>query len=225
MKRIIALVCAAVFMALSLTACGQKNIYVDRKGNTHKLVMKHGDPVQDEYGNMIEKYVNSDGEKVTAPLMFPDVTKSGENELQNAYIKLNIPNDWSFDESTYAFRIKHKDINNSGVCEIFVEAQDHATLDEEYRRNLAAQEALNDVSDDGKYVENIEESETEIFGLKTKVFKSTQRNNITFYYYVFYYVRATVGFSFVMHDGCLGDKFDPKAFIEENVSLKTIPTK
>ena len=224
MKRIIALICAVVFIALSFTSCGKKNIYVDKNGNSHTLVMKKGEPVQDEFGNLIEKYKNDEGKNVTGSIMFPEVMVFNKGELQNAYIKFNVPNGWSFDESLNSFRIKKDDCKHDGKCEIFVEAQDSKTLDEEYRRKLAAQEVINLVSGE-EVVKDIEESETEIFGLKTKVFKSIQRNNETYYYYVFFYVRATIGFSFVMNNDCVDDKFDPEAFIKENVSLKTLPTK
>lgn len=223
MKRTIALVCASVLVAMTFTSC-KKEVVVDTHGVTHTLVMKHGDPVQDEYGNMIEKYTDENGKQVTAPFAFPEVTKAGKNAIQNAMIKMKIPKDWEFDESVKAFRIKHKNCTHEGKCELFVEIQDNKTLDEEFRRKLAAQEVVNIVGGDDSIVTDIKKFSTKIFGLETKAFKSAHQGDMTYYYYVFYYKNNTIGFSFVMNNGCFDKSFDPEAFIKENVSLKTIPT-
>lgn len=222
MKRTIALICAAVLIALSFTACKNNN-YVDDKGVSHTLVMKKGEPIQDEYGNLVEKYIK-DGEKVTAPIPYPVVTQSDKHTIQNAVLKLNIPDGWEFDESVKAVRLHHKDCGYEGVCEINVEIQDRMNLDEVYKHVLAAQEVINLVSGEEVVTGDIKQSETKIFGLKTKIFESPQRDNKTYMYYVFYYERYTVGFSFIMNNDCFDKSFDPEAFIKENVTLKKIPT-
>lgn len=226
MKRTIALFCAVALIALTFASCKKEpTVITDEHGISHTLVTnKDGEPVQDEYGNMIEEYTNENGETVTAAFTFPVVTKDGDDAIRNAFVSLKIPDGWRFDESIKAFRLKHDGCVHEGACEIDVETQDRKTLDEEYRRKLAAQEVVNLVGADDTIVSNIEEFTTEIFGLKTKAFKSAHQGNMTYYYYVFFYSNNTIGFSFIMNDDCFGDDFDPEAFIRENVSLKTIPT-
>lgn len=223
MKRTIALICAAALIALSFTSCKKTEI-IDEHGDSHTLVMKKGEPVQDEYGNMIEEYTNADGESVTGSITFPVVTKESKSVIRNAFISMKIPKDWTFNESVKAFRLQHKDCNHDGVCQIDVETQPNKTLDEEYRRKLAAQEVMNLVGGDDSLVSNINEFKTKLFGLDTKAFKCAHQGDMTYYYYVFFYANNTIGFSFIMNDDCFDESFDPEAFIKENVSLKTIPT-
>lgn len=225
MKRTIALICTAVLIALLLASCGEKTVIIDENGVSHTLVTKKGgDPVQDEYGNMIEEYTNDEGETVTAPFTFPVVTQNGKHAIRNAFISLNIPNEWEYDESIKAFRLQHKDCGHDAVCQMEVETQGNMTVEEEYMRKIAAQKALTFVDGDEDIVSDLDEFTTKIFGLETKAFKCTQQNGIVYYYYIFLYSNNTIGFSFVMNDDCFEKNFDPEAFIKENVSLITIPT-
>ncbi len=222
MKRTIAVVCAAALIAVSFTGC-KKNIIIDEHGDEHKMVMKNGDPVQDEYGNIIEKITNKDGKKAEGSVTFPVVMKSDKKTIQNAAIKMNIPDKWKFDENIKAFRLQHADCTGDAVCEINVEIQDHMTVEEEYRRKLAAQQAVFYVSGDESFNPKIEESTTKLFGKETKVFKSVYEDSV-YYYYIFDHSRYTVGFSFILNNECFDENFKPEDFIKENVTLKTIPT-
>lgn len=222
MKRTIAVICAAALIAVSFTGC-KKNIIIDEHGDEHNIVMKKGDPVQDEYGNIVEKITDKNGKKAEGSVTFPVVMKSDKKTIQNAAIKMNIPDEWTFNEEIKAFRLQHADCADDAVCEINVEIQDHRTVDEEYQRKFAAQQVIFRVGGDESLNPKLEESTTKLFGKETKVFKSQYEDSV-YYYYIFAHSRYTVGFSFIINNDCFDKSFKPEDFIKENVTLKTIPT-
>lgn len=227
MKRTIALICAVTLFALSFTGC-KKTIISDENGVTHVLVMKKGKPVQDEYGNLIEEYEDENGKKVTGPVTFPVVTKSDDNKIRNALIELNVPDGWTFNENIKAFRIQHTgkcETGAEGKCEINIEMQSSKTVDEEYKRKLAAQEAVGIVSGEDNIVTELKEYTTKLFGIETKAFKCRHYDTSTVYYFIFSYQKNTIGINFNLSDNCFGKDFDPESFISENMSLITVPTK
>ncbi len=210
-------------MLLIFGGCSKKNIYVDETGNTHKLIMKNGEPVQDENGNLIEKRSDGKGGKTEAVVYYPEVTEAGKNAIQNAVLKLDIPKDWYFDENVKVFRIHHEDCPGKGKCEFEADIQLHEELDDVYSSKLATWKRFNTVSEE-KLVKEIEEFETKLFDIKTKGFKLKYMDDISIYYYAFNYANHVVSFSFFLNDKCFADDFKPEQFIKENVMLKTIPT-
>ena len=86
MKRATAIICAVVFIVLMFSGC-KNNVFVDDLGNTHKVEMKHGKPVQDKYGNMIEKYTDENGEKQEAVVTFPVAKMDGKHAIESAFLK------------------------------------------------------------------------------------------------------------------------------------------
>ena len=224
MKRTIALICAVILIALTFTSC-KKNIYVDGNGNTHKLVMKKGEAVQDEYGNFVEKYRDDNGKKVTGPVEYPVVTAAGKDGIQNAFVRLNIPEDWEYNETVKALRIHHKGCPDEAACEMTVECQDSKTVDEKFGQRLAAQDMIVIYSGDENVVTDVKDYTTKLFGKEVKAFKARQYDQATMYYYIFAFNKSvTVEITFLISDKCFDGKFDPEQFIKENLSLKTIPT-
>lgn len=222
MKRTISLICAVVLIALSFTGC-KKNIYVDDNGVSHTLVMKHGEAVQDKYGNFIVKDKDENGKKVESIVKYPVVTEAGKDAIQNAVIKMKVPDGWKYNSSIKAFRLQHKDCPSDAVCQIDVEIRTDKNVDEEYRRVLAAHEVINFVAGDDSIITGIEKFTTKIFGHEAKAYKTRIYDESTYYCYVFAYENYTVDFIFNIQDGCFENKFNPEDFIKENVTLKTLP--
>ncbi|MCQ2471582.1 MAG: hypothetical protein MJ147_06040 [Clostridia bacterium] len=223
MKRATAIICAVVFIVLMFSGC-KNNVFVDDLGNTHKVEMKHGKPVQDKYGNMIEKYTDENGEKQEAVVTFPVAKMDGKHAIESAFIKMNIPDGWFFNENVKVFRIQHKDCPDENTCEITVETNDKYTLDEMYNRDIAAKQAIEIATGDSEAATDFKESTTKLFGKDAKSFTCKIYDKSTFYYYIFSYKHVTVSVNFILNNQCIKAGFDPEQFIKENISLKKIPT-
>lgn len=223
MKRIIAFVLAAILLLFTFTACGKK-VVTDEEGNTHVLVTRRGgEPAQDENGNLIEKVTNEDGEKVTQAVTFPRVTQNNKNEVENAYFKVKIPDDWTYDENINTFRIQHNgECKNSdgGVCEISAESAGHGDVDVLYNNRLGTENVLKEYQPD--FVGEIKQYETKLFDLDVKAFSSKHTSGSTYYFFAFSYANAAVGITANVNDKCLANGFDIEKFITENFTLKKL---
>lgn len=223
MKRAIALICAVVFITLIFSGC-KKDIVTDENGVTHKVQMKHGEFVQDEYGNMIEKYTDNDGKKQEALVTFPVAMKDGKNSIQNAFIKMKIPAGWNYNENTKAFRIQHKECPDENICEVSVEINDKYDLKQKYATDLASKRIIGDVTGNTDATTDFKPLDGKIFGKETMGFTCKIFDKSTFYYYAFTYKHVVISVNLIMNNECIKSGFDPKQFIEENITLKKIPT-
>lgn len=223
MKRIIAFVLAAALLLFTLTSCGKK-VITDEEGNTHVLVTKRGgEPAQDENGNLIEKVTNADGEKVTQAVTYPRVTQNSKDEVENAYFKVKIPDDWTYDDSINTFRIQHDGKckgTEGGVCEISAESAGHGDVDVLYNNRLGTETMLKEYQSD--FVGEIKQYETKLFNLDVKAFNSKHSSGATYYFFVFSYANAAVGITALVNDECLANGFDIENFINENFTLKKL---
>lgn len=223
MKRIIAFVLAAALLLFTLTSCGKK-VITDEEGNTHVLVTKRGgEPAQDENGNLIEKVTNADGEKVTQAVTYPRVTQNSKDEVENAYFKVKIPDDWTYDDSINTFRIQHDGKckgTEGGVCEISAESAGHGDVDVLYNNRLGTETMLKEYQSD--FVGEIKQYETKLFNLDVKAFSSKHSSGATYYFFVFSYANAAVGITALVNDECLANGFDIENFINENFTLKKL---
>lgn len=224
MKKIIALLCAGVFMMTAFTGC--KKTFYDEYGNPHKVQMKHGEPVQDEYGRLIEKYKDEDGKTVEYPFEFLDVLKTGKNTIENAFIKLDIPKEWNFDEEKGIFRIHHSDCSDEEApCELTVEINREKSVEDFFIDNSIAEKKLIAVLTGEEKVTGYEEFTTKLFGKEIKGFRSNHFGKYDFYCYFMDCSGSSMRFVFVINNECFDGKFDPEKFMSENITLKKIPTK
>lgn len=223
MKRIIAFALATILLLFTMTSCGKK-VITDEEGNTHVLVTKRGgEPAQDENGNLIEKITNSDGEKATQPVTYPRVTQHKSDEIENAYFKVKIPKDWTYNSEINTFRIQHNGEckgTDGGVCEISVESAGHGDVNVLFNNRLGTETVLKEYQPD--FVGEIKQYETKLFGLDVKAFSSRHNVGTTTYFFVFSYANAAVGISAAVNDKCAENGLDIENFISENFTLKNL---
>ena len=222
MKKAVAVVMIFAILLTAFTACKKKNIITDYEGHEHSLVMKDGEYVQDELGNLVENITDADGNKATNIISFPNVIQNSKSEIENAYFKLKIPNGWKFDDSIRAFRIQHDGecTKNGAVCEISSESDSSGDTFKLYSFQIGRDEDIEKL--DSSVVTDIKEFEDTIFGIECSAFSSRYNDNCTHYCYVFAYANAAIAVNMLISDSCKDDDFDPKAFIEEIFTLKKL---
>lgn len=222
MKKAVSVLIIFVIMLSVFTACKKKNVITDYEGHEHTLVMKKGDYVQDEYGNLVEKITDADGKKITNAVSFPNVIKRSDDQIENAYFKLTVPEGWKFDDSIRAFRIQHDgDCTKSGaVCEVYTEANSSGDVEDDYDTKIARDRGVAFLGSD--IVSDVTEFEETLFGIECKAFSSRYNNNCTHYCFVFGYAHASIAIQVMINDECKDDDFDPKDFIEKYFTLKDL---
>lgn len=188
MKKSIAIISVLVILlSITFTACSKKNVIVDENGEEHILLTdKEGNFVQDEYGGVFEVVTDSDGETKTENFIFPDrVTNKKGDEIENTFIKLDIPRKWTNFSGNDKLSIQHKgeclDMNKT-QCQVEVRWDVMAaneTLYEAYRGPVRwLIEARTEFDD-------LKEYETEICGLSAQAISYRAVNESgTFYYYL-----------------------------------------
>ena len=225
MKKIIALLCAVVLITMTFAGC-KDNVYYDKGGNSHEVYMKHGKPYQDEYGRLIEKGEGKNDIADEYAFEYPAVLKTGRNKIENAFIQMEIPDDWYYNENdTSIFRIHHDGCKDEAPCELTIETNSSKTAESIFAAKTDAERTLEYALSAENGVTDYEEYTTKLFGIDTKVFKSNHLGKYSFYYFVFDYSHSAVSFIFSISNKCFDGKFDPEKFIEENMTLKTLPTK
>ncbi len=222
MKRAIALAAALLLMLSVFAACKKKNIIVDYEGNEHTLVMKDGAPAQDKNGNLIEKITDAQGKTVTQPVSYPNVIKNSRREIENAFFKLKIPSGWKFDDSIRAFRIQHDGAcTTSGeVCEITTATNKTGDVEDYYDTLRAREKAIELIG--GDQVSDLKEFEAKLFGQDCKALSARHNDRVTLYTYVFPYGGTAVSVTMMINDECKTEDFDPEAFLEDIMTLKTL---
>ncbi len=224
MKRTISVISFILIISVLFASCGKNNIVTDANGNSYTMVMKHGEPVQDEYGNLVVKYKDETGKIVKSFIEYPDVTNAGKDGIQNAFISMKIPEGWKYDESVKAFRLQHDGecTKDGNFCEINVLTYNDDTLDNIYENKIAREKALN-IMDSGNYDTEVKKFESNILGLKAKAFTCSRMEKTDVYCCVFSYK----GMNFVINialNKCCSKDFDYEGFINKYFSLKKIPT-
>lgn len=221
MKKPVAIIAAFVLILTAFTACKKYETIVDYEGNEHTLVLNKGDYVQDENGNLIEKYRDEDGKEQTNPITFPNVINKNDY-IENAFFKLKIPDGWKFDDTIRAFRIQHDgECTKSGaVCEIYTEINPSGDVEDDYATKIARDRGVAILGSDA--VSDIKEFKAALFGKECKAFSSRYNENCTHYCYVFGYSYASIAIQMLINDECMEDGFDPEDFLEEYFTLKEI---
>lgn len=102
-KRIIAVVCVLILLVTTLVACGKKATIQVKEGNSYELVTDdEGNTLINADGDIViyatdenGKYIkDSNGEKQTAAVTFPDVVVN-KNIFQTAKYTMTFPEDWT----------------------------------------------------------------------------------------------------------------------------------
>ena len=222
MKKAVAVLFIFVILLTLFTACKKKNIITDEEGNEHTIMMKKGEYVQDELGNLVEKYTDEDGKKQTNIISFPDVIKRKDNEIENAYFKLKIPEGWKYDDSIRTFRIQHDgECTKSGaVCEVYTEINKSGDVQDDYDTKIARDRGIAVLGSD--IVSDVKEFEETLFGIECKGFSSRYNDNCTHYCFVFGYAHVSIAIQMTINDECVDEDYDPKDFIEEYFTLKDL---
>ncbi len=222
MKKAVSLLIIFVIFITAFTACKKDSMITDYEGNEHELIMKKGEYVQDKFGNLIEKYKDEDGKKVTNPISFPAVIHRKNNQIENAYFKLTIPDGWKFDDSIRTFRIQHDgECTKSGaVCEVYTEINKTGDVEDDYATKLARDKGIAFLGSD--MVSDIKETEEKLFGIECKAFSSRYNENSTHYCFIFGYANVSIAIQMMINDECKDEDFDPVSFIEKYFTLKDL---
>ncbi len=217
MKKFVAILMVILTVALTLTGCGNDFI-TDKEGHTHVALKKKGQYIQDEFGNLIEEIENDKGEKVTQPFTYPEMMETKKNQIENAYFKINVPENWTYDEKLKIFRLQHNDDSKAG-CEIQFDSNSSEDLDVIYKNAYAYE--LNLQLIDPTLVTDIEEYKTTLFGKEMKSYKCKYSTGSTIYFYSFLHAHVAVSIKFILMD-CCKDEINPEEFIEEYITLKNL---
>ncbi|MBQ7595872.1 MAG: hypothetical protein IJU45_04315 [Clostridia bacterium] len=222
MKKTVAAAMIFILMLTAFTACKKNNVITDYQGHEHTLVMKKGEYVQDEFGNLVEKVTDENGKKQTNIISFPDVIQRKSNQIENAYFKLTVPAGWKFDEEIRKFRIQHDgECTKSGaVCEVYTEVNSTGDVENDYATKLARDKGVAFLGSD--MVSDIKETEEKLFGIECKAFSSRYNDNCTHYCYVFGYAHVSIAVQMLINDECKDEDFDPVSFIEKYFTLKDL---
>lgn len=223
MKRAISIASVLVIIIALFVSCNKNDQITDYEGNSHTIVMKNGKPVQDEYGNLIEKYTDSNGQEVTQPITFPNVTSTADNEIENAFFTLEVPENWKYDDSIRAFRIQHKDkcTNDDGFCEVSVEVSQTESPERIYESKLGIAKGVE--LEDENLTGEIKEFKPTLFGsISSLAFSKRYSDGMVNYFYVFEYKGKTVSIRAYLNDGCFEKGFDGEDFINKYFTLKDL---
>ena len=171
MKKSLIIISALLLVfATALTACGNKNVIVDKNGRTYTPVTdKDGNKQQDKWGRLIIEQTDEDGSKVTQPYDFPDkITNKRNTEIENAVVSIKVPSDWAVSKETSFVRLRHSGkCTKSGVaaCQIDFGYRQNRTLQETYNEYLINIVQLSQMGDS---ISDIKEYEVTLMGKNAK---------------------------------------------------------
>lgn len=187
MKKSLIIISAILLVfSVVLTACGNKNIIIDKNGHSFVPVTnEEGTKLQDKWGRLIIEQTDEDGSKVTQPYIFPDkITNKRNSEIENAVVSVKVPKSWSVSKETSFVRLRH-----SGKCT--KSGVPACQLDFGYTQNKTLQEAYNEylynivkLSQMGDSISDIKEYEVTLMGRNAKAisYRVTSENADVFYY-------------------------------------------
>lgn len=223
MKRIIACLAVVILLISLFSGCGKTEI-IDKEGNTHAAIKeKGGELAQDKYGNLLEEIEDENGKKVTQPFTYPDFIKNSKDEVQNAYFKIKLPNDWTFDESASKFKLQHQGEcakKGEAKCEITIDSAGHGDVEVYYANRLGTEKIIEESISD--LITEIKEFETKLFGIQAKAFSCKYSTGSTIYYFTFQYAYAAIGINAIVMDTCQQSGFNIEEFIAQQFTLKDL---
>lgn len=153
-KKIIAVACVLVILAVTLAACGSKYLVItDEHGYTHLAVTDaEGNTVLDENGDIQVYVTDESGDPVTlengaydvAAVTFPDAVANG-NTLETPDYTLTMPDGWTAQDNGRFLR-DDTDGNAYVLVTAFGERPEGETVDQ-YLENAGTMDALNDFAE------------------------------------------------------------------------------
>ena len=187
MKKSLIIISALLLVfAIALTACGTKNVIVDKDGYSYVPVTdEDGSKQQDKWGSLIIEKTDEDGSKVTQPYEFPDkITNKRNSEIENAVVSIKVPDNWAVSKETSFVRLRHTGkCTKSGVsaCQIDFEYKQNRTLQETYNEYLYNIVKLSSMGDS---ISDIKEYEVTLMGKNAKAisYQVASENTDVFYF-------------------------------------------
>lgn len=199
---------SVLILAISVvfTACSNgDNIIVDKYGDTYVAVTDDdGNKLQDSWGNLIIEVTDEDGEKATQKYVFPEkITNKKNTEIENAVVKIKVPDRWEINQSSSLVRLSHKEkCSSSGnaECQIDFTYQNNYTLQEVYNNYIISVIELSSLGDD---IKNIKEDEITLMGKEAKVvYYSIESTNADVYYFAIENELAMIEIKAYVFDDC-----------------------
>lgn len=188
-KSLVIISCILLLISVTLTACGNSNIIIDNNGYSRKVATdEDGNWLQDKWGNIIVENTDSDGNKVTQPLNFPEkVTDKHNKKIENAVVSINVPSGWSVSEGTSFVRLRHNgkcsEMSSDSSCQMDFTYSQNLTLQETYNQYLASVIKLSSLNPDE--ITDIEEYEVTLMGKNAKAISyKIQSTKTDVYYFV-----------------------------------------
>lgn len=185
-KSLIIISTFLLVFATVMTACGNKNVIVDKDGHTFIPVTdENGTKLQDKWGRLIIEKTDENGSKVTQPYVFPDkITNKRNTEIENAVVSIKVPNGWAVSKETTFVRLRHSGkCTKSGVaaCQLDFGYKQNRTLQETYNEYLVNVVKLSQM---GTLISDIKEYEVTLMGKNAKAisYKIASENTSVFYF-------------------------------------------
>ncbi|MDD6275634.1 MAG: hypothetical protein PUB20_02255 [Clostridia bacterium] len=225
-KYIFAVSITILLLSVLLTACSKKNEITDDYGRTHVIATdKDGNILQDPWGNLYEEVTDSDGNTVTQAYDYPVIsTNKKKSVVENAVLKMTVPDDWEVSDSESVFRLRHLGkCVDSGIasCQLEVGFESKYTLE-----NTVAQyiNSIKKLDKTGELFTEPEQFDAEISGTSAKgvTYSSVDTESVVYCYFIekgqnIIKIEANV------YDGCY-NRESIEALLDESCTLKELPT-
>lgn len=227
-KSLVIISCILLLTSIVLTACGDSNVIVDNNGYSCTVVTdEDGSWVQDKWGNIIVENTDSDGNKVTQALNFPDkVTDKHNKKIENAVVSINVPSGWSVAESISFVRLRHNgkcsETSSNSSCQMDFTYSQNLTLQETYNEYLVSVVKL--ASLDSDEITDIEEYEVTLMGKNAKAISyKIQSTKTDVYYFVIDDGEPMIEITVYVCNGCY-DNDSLVELISSCATIKELPT-
>lgn len=227
-KSLVIISCILLLMSITLTACGNSNILVDKYGYSHVVATdENGNWKQDKWGNLLVENTDSEGNKVTEPYDFPEkITDKHNKKIENAVVSINVPSGWSVSEVTSFVRLRHKGKcaknSSNSSCQMDFTYSQNLTLQEVYNNYLANVVMLSSLDSDE--ITDIEEYEVTLMGKNAKAISyKISSTSTTVYYFVIDGGEPMI--EITVH--ICGDCYDNASLVElisSGATIKELPT-
>lgn len=175
-KYLVAVSALILVLSVLLTSCGKKNVYVDDEGNSHKFITNDdGSRKLDRFGNFYEVVTDKNSKTTATQLYAYDSvsTNKAKSVVENQFIKIKVPNDWKFEETSNKILLHHSGkCTKAGdaACEISIDSSVSLGVDALYEKKISPARWLTEYSGEcGK----LNEYDTKVLGCSAKAFSYT----------------------------------------------------
>lgn len=225
-KSLIIISAVIVTLAVLFTSCSAGKLTIkDSSGEKHIICTdENGNQLQDNYGNVYEKITDKDGKKVTEVYSFPEIySNKSMSKLENCWVKVDVPKGWKTTRSTTVMRLRHSgecvDINQN-ACQIDFDTFFNISIEEKYEKCKNYVNQLYNMSAD---VNDINEFETEICGVKAKAISYKVDSTDTVFYNYFmtngYFVYSI---NAIIYEKCYKNSDEFIKYLETFITMKNV---